>query len=453
MANFKLTSAIADSLRKLFRTGDMQKITVTPAEPLVLNAPTGGIRRAVDESVGVEMSPLTVLSLLKAAKGGSISGFVALVENLLQRDLNYAGARELVSESISGAVLKATETGTAPADKQVAEAVQKLLWGNAVQSSIEHLCGFEDFGFALAELRWAMAAAGSGITWDIVEVAAIPPGWVTFDKRDGRTPMLLPAVADGPLRGLNAHKFVWVTRDGYGLPVLRSTGYAAVFYNALKVMATKNWAGYLEMFGQPLRMGSYDPEKTPSPADRKLVQKALRSALENLGSDSWAMLPEGAKIEIVESATGQGGEGFENFVRYIDEQISKRITGSVLATGTGNTGSGGSQALGVVHDDKFHRKVASSASFVSHAIREQVVRPFVLFNFGPDVEVPKVEFVFEKARDIAALASVLEKLVPLGLQASREEVLDLLGLRAVREGETALQATELKKPELETEDI
>lgn len=443
MAKIKLTSAIADSFRKLFGRGHLQEITVTPAEPLLLGTPTGEIRRAIDESVGGEVTPLTVLNRLNAAKGGSISGFVALVENLLQRDLNYAGARELVSESISGAVLKATETGTEPADKRVAEAVQKLLAGNAVQSSIEHLCGFEDFGFALAELQWATAEAGSEVTWDIVAVAPIPPGWITFDKRDGRTPLLLPAVANGPLRPLEAHKFVWVTRDGYGLPVLRSTGYAAVFYNALKSLTLKDWAGYLEMFGQPLRVGSFDPEKLPSPEDRKVVQKALRNALENLGADAWAVLPEGGKVEFIESATGQGGEGFENFIRYVDEQVSKRITGSVLATGTGNTGAGGSQALGVVHDEKFHRKVASSASFVSHAIREQIVKPFVLFNFGPDVEVPKVEFVFEKARDIVALATVLEKLVPLGLQASREEVLDLLGLRALREGESALATADV----------
>src|SRR5690606_18915654 len=124
-----------------------------------------------------------------------------------------------------------------------------------------------------------------------------------------------------------------------------------------KSMTLKDWAGFLEMCGQPLRVGSIDPDVKLSPEDLIVVQKALRRALENLGSNAWALLPKGAKIEFIESTTkGSSAAAFEDLVRYLDEQVTKRITGSVLATGTGNTGSGGSQALGTVHDDRFISK-------------------------------------------------------------------------------------------------
>ena len=204
-------------------------------------------------------------------------------------------------------------------------------------------------------------------------------------------------------------------------------------------MTLKDWAGFLEMCGQPLRVGYYDPKTIPNAADLRAVQRTLRRALENLGADAWAMLPEGTKIQFVESATkGASAAAFEDLVRYLDEQVTKRITGSVLATGTGNTGSGGSQALGNVHNDKFVRKLKSTAAVVAKAIRQHIVAPYVAFNYGADVPVPVVRFAFEEPEDVVALTNALKELVPLGLEVSQEEIREKLRLRAPAEGEARL---------------
>src|SRR5690606_20671195 len=127
--------------------------------------------------------------------------------------------------------------------------------------------------------------------WKIKDLIPTPPAWITFDKEDARTPLLLPAEAGGIPQPLIHGKFVYVTRPGYGLPILRSHGYVGAFYKALKSMTLKDWAGFLEMCGQPLRVGSIDPDVKLSPEDLIVVQKALRRALENLGSNAWALLP------------------------------------------------------------------------------------------------------------------------------------------------------------------
>lgn len=409
----------------------------TPTPVFDAVTPTGDVRRAIDASIRGEMTPLGVLSRLALAKSGNTLAFVQLVEDVLERDINYASARETVTESVDAALLVADPAGSMARDRRLAAEVQALLDSEPVQAAIAHFCSFEDFGYAAGELVWNT----DGERWTIEDIIPTPPAWLTFDKTDARTPLLLPATPGGIPQPLTHGKFVYVSRPAYGLPFLRSHGYVGAFYKALKSMTLKDWAGFLEMCGQPLRVGYYDPTKIPDADDLKALQKTLRKALENLGVDAWAMLPEGTKIEFVESATkGASAAAFEDLVRYLDEQVTKRITGSVLATGTGNTGSGGSQALGSVHDDKFVRKLKSTASVVAKAIRQHIVAPYVAFNYGADVPVPFVRFAFEEPEDVVALTNALEKLVPLGLEVSQEEVREKLRLRAPAEGEARLAA-------------
>ncbi|MNU44047.1 hypothetical protein D3C71_328500 [compost metagenome] len=396
---------------------------------------TGEVRRAIDASISGELTPLGVLARLALAKRGSTSAFVQLVEDVLERDINYAAARETVTESIDASLLIAEAASDGDVDRRITAEVQALLDSEPVQAAISHFCSFEDFGYAAGELVWNT----SGSQWTIENIIALPPAWLTFDKTDARTPLLLPAEHAGTPQPLTQGKFVYVCRPSYGLPILRSHGYVGAFYKALKSMTLKDWAGFLEMCGQPLRVGYYDPKTIPDANDLRAVQKTLRRALENLGADAWAMLPEGTKIDFIESATkGASAAAFEDLVRYLDEQVTKRITGSVLATGTGNTGSGGSQALGNVHDDKFVRKLKSTASVVAKAIRQHIVAPYVAFNYGADTPVPFVRFAFEEPEDVVALTTALRDLVPLGLEVSQDEIREKLRLRTPAEGEARL---------------
>jgi phage gp29-like protein len=421
-------------LRPKPTVADLTTRVATPTPRHDTESPSGEGRKTIDALISGELTPRGVLMQLALARAGDTLAFVRLVEDLLQRDINYATARETVNDTIAAAMLVADAAGPLAKDKRIAAEVQAMLDGKALQAIVAHLCGFEDFGFAVAEIVWS-----KGQRWTVSEVAPLPPAWFTFDKEDARTIRLLPAEAGGIAQPLLARKYICAVRNGYGLPFLRSHGYVGAFFQAMKSMTLKDWAGFLEMCGQPLRVGYYDPSKIADVADLKVVQDTLRKALRNIGADAWAMLPEGSRIEFVESVTkGASAAAFEDLIRYLDEQMTKRITGSVLATGTGNTGSGGSQALGSVHDDKFYLKVKSTAKVVADAIRECVVEPYIRMNYGPDVGVPAVRFVFDEPDNIPALAAALEKLVPLGLEVAQDEVRDKLGLRAPADGEKQL---------------
>ena len=419
-----------------------------PTAPLVPTQATGQVRRAIDDILPAGDTPLAVLSQLKRAKQGDIQGFVKLVEAVISEDMNYASASEAVTEALTAAPLIAEPGGPLARDKKVAEDVQRNVLDLAcVQEIVEHMLSYEDFGYAAAELMWDTSDPRH---FKIANVVPVNPAWLTFDKRDARTPLLLPAESGGMPIPLKKNVFMYLALKGYGLPILRSHGYAGAFYKALKTLGLKDWAGLLEVVGQPVRVGSYDSTKLGgigSPELKKSI-KDLDRALTQLGTDAWARIPEGMKIEFLESSTkSASGELYERFTRYFDEQITKRKTGAVLTTGTGNTGSGGSQALGTVHGEAFTRKIRSIAKDIASCIQTGAVTAYVTFNYPEGTPVPKVRFFFEEPEDIAALSDALAKLVPLGLKVSQDEIRDKLGLREPADDEDTLGTAPPAEPD------
>lgn len=414
----------------------LESRVATSANSIVVSQHSGDVRDAVDNKVPDAATPLHVMRSIKQGRAGNARAVVSIIEPLIQLDLNYSAAVDTVNETLMSATLIAEPGGKLERDKRIAADVQsEIIDTTWCRNSIEHFASVQDFGYAVAEAMWQF----NGSNWVPVDLIPLPPSWFTFDQDDNRTPLLLPASKGQKPTPLQPDKFVYCELPGYGFPYMRGTGIAAAFIVALANMTTKDWAGFLEQNGQPMRLGIYDPDAIADPAELEKAKKVLRKALEGISRDAWAMLPKGLQIELLESAVkGQTSDLYERMIRFANELVSKRKTGSVLATGTGNTGSGGSQALGSVHQEALIRKVSSLGRRIADALREHLVKPYVLRKFGPNASVPYLRFQWEKQSDIQALSSALNLLVPLGLRVSQEEVRDRLNLRAPSEGEEVL---------------
>lgn len=435
------------------RIGDLDASPVSKSEllehtskpaPVLPEQPAGGYRRAIDNAMPGELTPLAVLLTLREAKRGrGLDKFAGLVEDVKERDLNYTSARETVTEAIIASQLLAEPGGSKLQDKKAAEFVQSFLWSETMEDALPHLVSFDDFGYAAAELVWETTPT----QWNIARIEAVKPGNIEFDLNDARTPLLLPALPGGKSEPLKYRNYVYVTRPGYGLPITRAHGYAAAFYAALTRMTQRDWAALLEIYAQPLRVGYYDLTKLLGKKEQERALEVLETALQNLGSDSWAMLPEGMRIDFIkDAALGNSADSFERFQRYRDELMTKRITGAVLVNGTGNTGSGGSMALGQVHNESFLRKLKATAAVVARALRRYVVAPLVQANFGPNVAIPYVRFQFEEPEDLVAKMSATKTYVGMGGTVSSDEVRDALGWRAPKTGEDILGTTAPAEP-------
>lgn len=118
----------------------------------------------------------------------------------------------------------------------------------------------------------------------------------------------------------------------------------AAMYVLYKRGGFSNWAQYMEMFGMPLRKGTYNPYDDAS-------RTKLTQALEQMGSASWIVLPEGSNVEFI-AASNSSGTGsadlYDKNIERCNAEISKLFLGQTLTTESGDRGA---RSLGEVHQE------------------------------------------------------------------------------------------------------
>lgn len=147
-------------------------------------------------------------------------------------------------------------------------------------------------------------------------------------------------------------------------------------------------------------------------------------------------MPDTMKLEFIETGKAAGGEQmFERLCAFLDKQISKGIVGQTM---TADDGSSQSQAN--VHNEIRKDILAADVRQLQNTLNQQLVKPFVDFNYGPQKSYPRISFPIVEPEDVVALTGALEKLVPLGLTVGNQTILDKLGLPEPKQDEQLLRA-------------
>ncbi len=114
------------------------------------------------------------------------------------------------------------------------------------------------------------------------------------------------------------------------------------FWVILKRNDVSDWANFAEIFGQPMREGTYD--QWNDDARQKLI-----ADITALGSAPVFIHPEGTNIRLLESSQKSGtADVYERLAKFSNAEISKGVLGNTLTTEAGEKGT---QALGTVHQD------------------------------------------------------------------------------------------------------
>jgi phage gp29-like protein len=92
--------------------------------------------------------------------------------------------------------------------------------------------------------------------------------------------------------------------------------------------------------------------------------------------------------ELLKIARSQDPKVYQNFFEKMQYAITRRTLGETL-TSFGNEGGTGSQAQGKTHADTFDTRSVSLSKALMAIINDQVVRPLVMWNFGPAAPMPK----------------------------------------------------------------
>lgn len=146
-----------------------------------------------------------------------------------------------------------------------------------------------------------------------------------------------------------------------------------------------DFAQYVEIFGQPVRVIRYD-------AYDKKTQEELRRMADSAGASLVMMLPKQAEFEMLDGKSSNGtGELQERLISCCNQEMSIAILGNSETT-VSSASSGYAQAE--VHADQQFEVTKGDLRFVQNALNEPGLLA-ILASYGYPVEGGRFEFVPE----------------------------------------------------------
>lgn len=370
-----------------------------------------GIRHSFD-STG--MAPEKLARVFREANTGNSAAMFELAEQLEEKDAHY----QSVLNTRKRGVLRLDFTVEAADASEEAEAdaqfVRDFLERDTLQGEIYDILDAIGKGVSFCEIIWDTSES----QWDIKDIVDVPQSWFEFDLVDGRTPRLL---GDGGERiDLDPYKYiVHYHKSKTGLPLRGGLIRPCAWMWLFKNFAFKDWAVFVDAYGQPIRIGKYDAGA--STADREVLLRAVS----NIGSDLGAIIPASMSVEFIrDQGATSSVDLFDRFIRLADEQISKAVLGQTTTTDAIGGGLAGNQA----HDEVRGDICDSDAVQLSATLNRQLVQPYVYLNRGARKKYPRLRIGRAERVDTEKESRVINTMVQAGAKISHKKIMDRLGL-------------------------
>lgn len=408
-----------------------------------------------------------IASVMRTCLTGYRREYVDLLDELLERDPHmYAVCAQRI-HAVSGGELQITAAECEEKDEERAEeirayvdrcikripdfqqAISQLQWGGVFYGvgASEITWGQDADGYYPARLHWIHsrrlnypdAGSWSVRIWDqggVFTQSVTTGNWpetptanlfgVKADELPGKFIVHAPAVRGN-----------YPTRDGLGRQV--------AIWSALKLMAARGGAQYIERFGKPWVVAYYktaEKENEHRTADADDIAAAEESAKAlGLGSLSSATLPDSVSLDIFGPAANAPGRQLfhKQFIDLCNSEISKAALGQTDTTEAGPNGSRGAVEVRKQGTQELYRyDAACLADTVKNDLTDWIVR----INFpgeehlSPNVklhaaEEPDLNSILERAIKMAqygapvdADALAEEIGVPLAPKPDPQEILD-----------------------------
>lgn len=180
---------------------------------------------------------------------------------------------------------------------------------------------------------------------------------------------------------------VWVmgTPDDKGL-LLRCAPYCLYKRSGLA-----DWAQFIELFGQPVRVIKYDSYD-------EQTKEELRKVLEDSGSSLSMMIPRQADFEIKDGKQANSDGGLQlSFIKALNEEISVTVLGN---TETTNSSRSAGYAQSKIHQEQQYEITKADIAYTTAMLNTPAFLR-ILQSYGYEVEGGR--FVFAKDTDIEYL--------------------------------------------------
>ena len=389
-------------------------------------SPVSGVRDVWYDSQATSLTPSKLAATLTELRDGETQDFITLADEMEERNAHYFSVLGTRKNALSGREPVVEASGNDDASIKQADAVRDLIRKPEFDDLLDELLDALGKGFAVSEILWS---CGEDLWWPR-GYKPVDQRWFLFDKKTLELRLRDKDVREGlPLR---PYKFIiHYPRLKTGFPVSGGLGRIAAVSHMCLNYTIKDWMRFIEVYGQPYRLGRYGAAATAS--DKAILKRAVI----NIGADAAAIIPDSMNIEFKEAAGTAGGHLlFKTTAEWMNEQISKAVLGQTAST-NGTPGKlGNDQEQADVRRDILRKDAKKLAA----TLNAYLVKPFIDLNFGPQENYPAIKWQFKEPADLPGLADFLAKTVPLGLRVEQSVIRDRAGLPDPEDGAEVLMS-------------
>jgi len=211
----------------------------------------------------------------------------------------------------------------------------------------------------------------------------------------------------------------------------------AALYVIYKRNAMSDFAQFVELYGHPLKEGTYDAYDTE-------IRKKLTEDLYNAGGSSVFVHPNGTNVTLHDTTSkGATGELYKGFMQFCNDELSKLELGNTLTTEVGDKGT---QALGTVHqagEDKITRLIKMLAlNILNYELTD------VFTNLGFNTAGGDFTFATPQNKDLSARIQIDLQLKAMGLKIPETYLYETYGIPKPAAGDELVNG---KEPEPDPE--
>ncbi|MFW2176650.1 MULTISPECIES: DUF935 domain-containing protein [unclassified Moraxella] len=381
------------------------------------------------EHPAVGLTPRKVHNLLTQAEAGSMGAMLALFEDMEERDLHILAEMSKRKRAVVKLDWQIKAPANADANEQkYTDAIASMLeavenWEQIITDSLDAI----GKGYSCHELHWVR----DGNLWLIDDINWQTPHRFTIDPFN---PNQLRLSGGGIGDDEDLWENAWLVhthKAKSGYLVRGGLHRALVWSYVFKNYSVRDLAEFLEIYGLPLRLGTY-------PAGATEGEKfTLLKAVMDIGHRAAGIIPQGMMIDFKEAAKGSS-DPFMDMVKWCELSQSKAILGGTLTSQA--DGKSSTNALGKVHEETRLEIRDSDAKQLASSISRDVIGALMRINY-PDVSprrYPKFVFDISENEDISVFAEALPKLVGIGMKIPVEWGHEKLGIPLANEGEPVL---------------
>ena len=389
------------------------------------------------EHPAIGLTPLKVHALLTQAEAGNMNAMLALFEDMEERDLHLLAEMSKRKRTVAKLDWSIKAPKNADANEQK--------YTDAISELIGIIENFEDIitnsldaigkGYSCHELHWVR----EGNVWLINDMQWHVPQRFIIDPFNQRE-LLLAGNGLGDDEPLWENAWLVHTHKAKSGYLVRGGLHRALVWSyVFKNYSVRDLAEFLEIYGLPLRLGTYPAGATDG---EKLT--LLRAVME-IGHRAAGIIPQGMMIDFKEAAKGSS-DPFMDMIKWCEMSQSKAILGGTLTSQA--DGKSSTNALGKVHEETRLEIRDSDAKQLAASLSRDVIGALMRINY-PNVSprrYPKFVFDLAETEDIGVYSEALPKLVGIGMQIPAPWAHKRLGIPMVSGDEPVLAVPQTTNP-------